>query len=85
VIVQNANHSFTAPDGTTTPTLGEINQIMQDFLAQYLRQGFTAALTKYRKFSRLEIGSSDYRATETTDYEASGKSRGEPGLKARKN
>ena len=39
VIVQNANHSFTAPDGTTTPTLGEINQIMLVFLAQYLRAG----------------------------------------------
>lgn len=36
VIVQNARHSFTAPGGTT-PTLAEINQIILDFLAQYLR------------------------------------------------
>ncbi len=37
VIVQNARHSMTAPDGSATPTLGEINQIIQDFLAQYLK------------------------------------------------
>lgn len=37
VIVKNANHSFIAPSGTTTPTLGEINQIIQDFLAQHLK------------------------------------------------
>jgi acetyl esterase/lipase len=36
VIVQNARHSFTAPAGTT-PTLAEINQIILDFLAKYLR------------------------------------------------
>ena len=36
VIVQNAAHSFTAPGGTI-PTIPEINQIMLDFLAQYLR------------------------------------------------
>lgn len=37
VIVQNAGHSMTAPNGATTPTLGEINQIILDFLAQHLR------------------------------------------------
>lgn len=37
VIVKNARHSMTAPDGSATPTLGEINQIIVDFLAQYLR------------------------------------------------
>jgi len=36
VIVQNARHSFSAPGGTT-PTLLEINQIILDFLAEYLR------------------------------------------------
>ena len=36
VIVQNARHSLTAPGGTS-PTLAEINQIILDFLAQYLR------------------------------------------------
>ena len=36
VIVQNARHSFTAPDGTI-PTIPEINQIILDFLAQYLQ------------------------------------------------
>ena len=37
VIVRNARHSLTAPDGSATPTLGEINQVIQDFLAQYLK------------------------------------------------
>lgn len=37
VIVKNARHSMTAPDGSATPTLEEINQIIQNFLAQYLR------------------------------------------------
>lgn len=37
VIVQNAGHSMIAPDGSTTPTLGEINQIIVDFLARYLK------------------------------------------------
>jgi acetyl esterase/lipase len=37
VIVANASHSFTAPDGNTTPTLGEINQTIADFLAKYLK------------------------------------------------
>ena len=37
VIVHNAGHSMIAPGGTTTPTLGEINQIILDFLAQYLK------------------------------------------------
>ena len=36
VTVQNARHSFTAPEGTT-PTIPEVNQIILDFLAQYLR------------------------------------------------
>ena len=36
LIVQNARHSFTAPEGTT-PTLAEVNQIIQDFLTQYLQ------------------------------------------------
>jgi acetyl esterase/lipase len=36
VIVQNARHSFTAPD-ETTPTLVEINQIILDFLAKHLQ------------------------------------------------
>lgn len=35
VIVQNAGHSFTAPE-ETTPTLSETNQIILNFLAQYL-------------------------------------------------
>jgi acetyl esterase/lipase len=35
VVVKNANHSFTAPGGTT-PTAGEINRIILDFLAQSL-------------------------------------------------
>ena len=36
VIVNNADHSFIARNGATTPTLGEINQIIVDFLAKYL-------------------------------------------------
>jgi acetyl esterase/lipase len=35
VVVKNARHSFTAPGGTT-PTIGEINQIILNFLAQHL-------------------------------------------------
>jgi acetyl esterase/lipase len=37
VIVQNAGHSMTAPDGSATPTWSEINQIIEDFLATYLK------------------------------------------------
>jgi acetyl esterase/lipase len=37
VIVKNAGHSLTAPDGTATPTSDEINQIITDFLAKYLK------------------------------------------------
>lgn len=37
VIVKNAGHSLVVPDGSATPTLNEINQIILDFLAQYLR------------------------------------------------
>jgi dipeptidyl aminopeptidase/acylaminoacyl peptidase len=37
VIVKNARHSMTAPDRSATPTLGEIDQIIQEFLAQYLK------------------------------------------------
>lgn len=36
VLVRNARHSLTAPDGLATPTLDEINQIILNFLAQYL-------------------------------------------------
>ena len=36
VIVQRANHSLTAQDGSATPTLDEINQFILNFLAQYL-------------------------------------------------
>ena len=36
VVIQNANHSFIAPGESTIPTLEEINQIIVDFLAQYL-------------------------------------------------
>jgi len=36
VTVQNGYHSLTAPDGSATPTLDEINQIILDFLANYL-------------------------------------------------
>jgi acetyl esterase/lipase len=37
VIVKNGRHSMTTPDGSATPTLAEINQIIQDFLATYLK------------------------------------------------
>ncbi len=37
VIVQNANHSFVAPSGSTTPTMIEVGQMIQDFLTQYLQ------------------------------------------------
>jgi acetyl esterase/lipase len=37
VIVKNAGHSFIAPNGSASPTLGEINQIIVEFLQQYLR------------------------------------------------
>jgi len=37
VVVKNAAHSMIAPDSSATPTLGEINQIISDFLAQYLK------------------------------------------------
>src|SRR5258705_1361830 len=37
VIVKNAGHSFAASNGSATPTLGEINQIILDFLAKYLK------------------------------------------------
>jgi acetyl esterase/lipase len=37
VIVKNGRHSMTAPDGSARPTLGEIHQIIQDFLAQHLK------------------------------------------------
>jgi acetyl esterase/lipase len=37
VIVKNARHSLTASDGSATPTLAEINQIILNFLAQYLK------------------------------------------------
>jgi hypothetical protein len=37
VIVRNATHSFIAPEGTTTPSLVEINEIILDFLAKYLK------------------------------------------------
>ena len=36
VIVQNANHSFVAPGGSTTPTMAEVGQMIQDFLTQHL-------------------------------------------------
>ena len=36
VVVKNASHSFTAPGGMT-PTVSEVNQIILDFLARYLR------------------------------------------------
>jgi len=36
VIVKNARHSFTAPEGTT-PTFVEINEIILDFLTKYLK------------------------------------------------
>jgi dipeptidyl aminopeptidase/acylaminoacyl peptidase len=37
VIVKNASHSFVAPDQDTTPTVAEVNQIILDFLAKYLK------------------------------------------------
>lgn len=37
VIVRNADHSFIAPNGTASPTPGEIHQIIVDFLAQHLK------------------------------------------------
>lgn len=37
IVVQNAGHSMTAPRGTATPSLGEINQSITDFLAKYLK------------------------------------------------
>jgi len=37
VIVKNAGHSFVAPNGSATPTLAEINQMILNFLAQYLK------------------------------------------------
>jgi acetyl esterase/lipase len=37
VIVRNGRHSMTATDGSATPTWAEINQIIQDFLAQHLQ------------------------------------------------
>jgi acetyl esterase/lipase len=37
VIVKNAGHSLTAPDGSATPTFDQINQIIIDFLAKYLK------------------------------------------------
>ncbi|HET9906259.1 MAG TPA: alpha/beta hydrolase fold domain-containing protein [Anaerolineales bacterium] len=36
VAVQRGGHSFTAPDGSATPTFDEINQIIITFLAQHL-------------------------------------------------
>jgi dipeptidyl aminopeptidase/acylaminoacyl peptidase len=37
IIVRNAGHSMTAPGDSATPTLGEINQSILAFLAQYLK------------------------------------------------
>jgi dipeptidyl aminopeptidase/acylaminoacyl peptidase len=37
VIVKNAGHSMIAPDSSATPSLGEINQFILDFLAHHLR------------------------------------------------
>jgi acetyl esterase/lipase len=37
VVVKNAGHSFIGPGGSASPTLDEINQIIVDFLAQYLK------------------------------------------------
>jgi acetyl esterase/lipase len=37
VTVQNADHALTAADGSATPSLAEINRIIMDFLAKYLR------------------------------------------------
>ena len=38
VTVHNADHSLNAPNGSATPTLAEINQIILDFLTKYLKQ-----------------------------------------------
>ena len=37
VIVKNARHSMTAPNGLATPTLPEISQTISDFLDRYLK------------------------------------------------
>jgi acetyl esterase/lipase len=37
VIVVNAGHAFVGPDGNSKPTPAEINQIILDFLEQYLK------------------------------------------------
>jgi acetyl esterase/lipase len=37
VVVENADHSLTAPDGSAKPTLEEIDQLILDFLAKYLK------------------------------------------------
>lgn len=37
VTVQNGNHALSAPGGAATPTLPEIDQIIRNFLAKYLR------------------------------------------------
>ena len=37
VMVQRADHSLTAPDGSAAPTFDEINQIIQNFLDTYLK------------------------------------------------
>lgn len=37
VVVQNAGHSMIGPSETTTPSLGEIDQIISDFLAKHLK------------------------------------------------
>lgn len=37
VIVKNAGHSFVGSNGSTAPTLGEINEIITDFLARSLK------------------------------------------------
>lgn len=38
VIVKNAGHSVIGPSSSTTPSLFELNQIILDFLAKYLKQ-----------------------------------------------
>jgi acetyl esterase/lipase len=37
VIVSNAGHAFVSPNGNSTPTLSEINQIIMNFLETYLK------------------------------------------------
>ncbi|MEO8357217.1 MAG: alpha/beta hydrolase [Chloroflexota bacterium] len=37
IIVNNADHSFIAPNGSASPTPGEIHQIIVDFLAQHFK------------------------------------------------